>query len=351
MQEIFYRCLKVYCQAALWFYFRQWRVKFLHPVPDGPVLFVANHPNSFLDAVLVACSTHRHLWFLARANVFTKAWARTLLTWLKMSPVYRFRDGFGTLRKNEAIIEKCVKLLVGGNALLIFAEGNHNPHHTLLPLQKGFARIALEAEEKTHFKTQVTIVPVGLYYESHTAFRSRVLVQFGTPISVNRIIESVPVDQRTERLVTETTNGLKPLMLIIPSGGYEERLQHLLQNREIKKDMADQLQADQERLLSVGEKILPNTSKQTYTSGQWVNPLILYYRINHLLPKILINIIIHRLVRDPMFIGSMKFSIGMVAVPVFYFVQTAAVHALTSSWMIAGLYFISLPLSVLAKRY
>ncbi|QLH32344.1 MAG: 1-acyl-sn-glycerol-3-phosphate acyltransferase [Cyclobacteriaceae bacterium] len=82
----------------------------LSAVPDGPVIFVANHQNAFLDAVLIICSSHRNPWALARANVFKK-WANTLLTLIQMMPVYRFRDGFDTLRKNEVIMDQCASLL------------------------------------------------------------------------------------------------------------------------------------------------------------------------------------------------------------------------------------------------
>jgi 1-acyl-sn-glycerol-3-phosphate acyltransferase len=353
MNDFFLRCLKLYCRVALWFYFRQWKIFYHHPVPDGPVLFIANHPNAFLDALLIACSTHRKLWFLGRASVFEKAWARTILSRLRMSPLYRFRDGFGTLRKNEAIIDWCVDLLTQGESLLIFAEGNHNPRHTLLPLQKGFARMALTAEEKNHFQLNVCLVPVGIYYESHTGFRSRVLVQFGKPVSVNQVISDVTAGQRTHQLVKEATEGLKPLILTIPSDAYDERLSYLKANRKIVSDMMDQFQSDRQVVHEYTKTQTKTETNQKQTRpeiSRWLNPVYLYYQINHLIPRLIIKRILKTMVRDPQFIGSLKFAIGMVLVPACYVLQANVCYHFTESWLISGLYFLSLPLSVLTQR-
>ena len=190
MEKIIYHSLKQYCKTALKFYFSKWQVQELVTIPKGPVIFVSNHQNAFLDAVLISCSSSREPWFLTRANVFSSKLVKKILTVLQMSPVYRFRDGFSTLRKNDEVIDNCVELLSNQNSILIFGEGNHNGQWFLRPLQKGFARIAIAAEERNDWKLGLTIVPVGVQYESHTKFRSRVLVTFGNPISVRENFNS-----------------------------------------------------------------------------------------------------------------------------------------------------------------
>lgn len=346
IQRIFYRCLKSYCRAALWFYYRSWQVRELAPVPEGPVIFVANHQNAFLDAVLVACSSKRNPWFLTRANVFEKPLARKILSALKMTPVYRFRDGFGTLRKNEVVIERCSELLAQQEAILIFGEGNHNEQWSLRPLQKGFARIALAAQEKPGTRATVKIVPVGIQYDAHAQFRSRVLVSFGKALPLSELVSGEGDTQKDiERILDNIREQLLPLMLHLDADQYEEQVTYLLNNRTIKKDLVEQLRHDQD-LASAWKKedVAPPSTQSSFSI------LSLYYLINHLPAILLIRTIIRRKIKDPQFIGSIKFAAGMILVPFFYLLQSGLVFIVSGSAVVTGLYFLSLPVSVALRR-
>ncbi len=353
MKDLFYKSLKKYTSAALWFYFKKWQVRFVAPVPDGPVIFVANHQNAFLDAVILGCSTHRDPWFLTRANVFQKDLVKKILNALKMTPVYRFRDGFSTLRKNDEVIDNCVKLLKQKEAILIFGEGNHDEHWRLRPLQKGFARIALKAEEENNWNLNVKIVPVGLQYDDHKKFRSRVLITFGEPISVKNLLPAnLNSLQQIELLVTKISEAIKPLMLHIDQPDYEKKAAYFLENRIVKNDLAEQLASDQQ-IVANTPSLQPETKvfkEHADKSTPWWNPFFVYQFINHLFPWAIIRWVITTKVKDPQFIGSIKFALGMVVVPVFYILQTTLCYSITNSWTISGAYFLSLPLSVLLRR-
>lgn len=348
--DLIYKSLKLFATINLHFYYKKWQVNFVKPIPEGPVLFVANHQNSFLDAVVLACSTKRDPWFLARGGVFEKPWARKVLGWLRMAPVYRFRDGFSTLRKNDETITKCVSLLEKSESILIFGEGNHNDKYYLRSLQKGFARIAAAAEEKNHGTLKVKIVPVGLQYDSLNDFRSRVLVTFGNPITVHDIWDaSKNYQENLDALIQKTEAHLKPLMLHIDPHAYEQKLAYLKARRVIKKDLVEQLKADQQLVAEAPEQHneqAPPTPKNLDV----FNPLYWYERINNFIPRSVIHWVLNNKVSDPQFIGSLKFAIGMVLVPIAYIAQTSLCYAITGSLGIAGLYLISLPFAVWLKR-
>src|SRR6186997_2189494 len=70
MPGLFYRTVKHICTFSLKFYFRKWQVSGLENLPAGPVIFVPNHRNAFLDAVIVACSSEKNPWFMTRAQSF-----------------------------------------------------------------------------------------------------------------------------------------------------------------------------------------------------------------------------------------------------------------------------------------
>lgn len=351
MEKIIYHSLKQYCKTALKFYFSKWQVQELVPIPKGPVIFVSNHQNAFLDAVLISCSSSREPWFLTRANVFSSKLVKKILTVLQMSPVYRFRDGFSTLRKNDEVIDNCVELLSKQNSILIFGEGNHNGQWYLRPLQKGFARIAIAAEERNDWKLGVTIVPVGVQYESHTDFRSRVLVSFGKPISVKENVSSeLSIQENIERLLDKTSEGIKPLILHIDPDHYESRLNFWLSHRQVKKDLVEQLKADQELVKGNSTVDFNQHKKETKKSPAWWNPIRIYGSINHFPPRFILHWILTNKVKDPQFIGSLKYAIGMVLVPLFYFIQTGLCFAISQSWPITLAYFLSLPVSILLRR-
>lgn len=350
IQKIFYQTIKQYNKAALKFYFKRWQIQEVAPVPHGPVIFVSNHQNAFLDAVLITCSTYRNPWFLTRANVFNNKWVKKVLTWLQMSPVYRFRDGFSTLRKNDEVIENCVQILSQQRAILIFGEGNHNDQWYLRPLQKGFARIAIAAEERNDWKLGLKIVPVGIQYESHTDFRSRVLVSFGEPIPVKKHYHNnLSTQENLDRLVQETSEAIKPLMLHIDHHHYESKFKFWRTHRQLKTDLIEQLKADQK---IVDEYPDTNASKikQEDEKQAWWNPIRLYESINHFPSRFIVRWILKNKVKDPQFIGSLKFAIGMILVPLFYLLQTGLCFGISQSWPITLAYFISLPLSVMLRR-
>ena len=350
MQAFFYILLKSYCRMALRFYYRTWQVQHQAPVPDGPLLFVANHPNAFLDGVLVSCSTARNPWFLARGDVFQKAWAKKILGWLKLRPVFRFRDGFHTLRKNDEMIEGCVDLLSRNESILIFAEGDHSEPWSLLPLQKGFAKIALSAMKKN---IAVHIVPVALQYDSLDTAGSRVLVSVGKPISVmdsTSLVTDTKVQM--ELLIDRTYESLKSMMVHIEPTEYEKTVNSFLQNRILKTDLVEQLSADQKMISAFKSLPPPSISKESprSTKQRWFNPVFIYYVLNNALPKAIIHGIIKYKVKDPQFVGSLKFTLGMILVPLCYLIQSGAVLLLSNSLAIAGAYLISLPASLLFAR-
>jgi len=113
----------------------------------GPLLIIANHPNSFLDAVIIGSQYRRRVYFLARGDVFTKKHHRFFLGLLNMIPVYRLREGKEFLNLNEYAFKASKQLLAKGEAVLIFIEGICLNTNTLQPFKKGTTRILQGAQE------------------------------------------------------------------------------------------------------------------------------------------------------------------------------------------------------------
>ena len=140
--------LKIFIRAALWLFCSDINVNNKHLLnTKGSLLIIANHPNSFLDAIIIGTQYNRPVYFLARGDAFTKKHHRFFLRLLNMIPVYRLREGKQYLHLNEFTFQESVRLLCKGEAVLIFIEGVCVNKHELQPFKKGTTRI-LEAAHK-----------------------------------------------------------------------------------------------------------------------------------------------------------------------------------------------------------
>lgn len=178
-----YRLLHVWVNWCCLLFFRKVWVKHAEVVPEsGPVLLVANHPNSFMDAVLIALSTNRPIHFLARGDAFNNRILNRIFRSLYMLPVYRASEGVGNIAKNQETFDAVHAALAQGGVVLIFGEGLCEHNWRLRPQKKGAARIT-ERAWSTQNTAALKVIPVGLTYEHFNGGGKSALVCFGKPIT------------------------------------------------------------------------------------------------------------------------------------------------------------------------
>lgn len=142
------RVLKILIRCALFVFCKKIQIHNKHNLNQkGPLLIIANHPDSFLDAIIIGSYYKRRVHFLARGDAFTKKHHRYLLGLLNMIPVYRLREGKEFLHLNEYAFTATKNLLAKGEAVLIFIEGICLNTNKLQPFKKGTARILQGAQE------------------------------------------------------------------------------------------------------------------------------------------------------------------------------------------------------------
>ncbi len=172
---------------------------------DGAIIFAPNHTNTLMDALVALNIDRRPKVFVARADIFRNRKLAKALTFLKMMPIMRQRDGFNAVKKNQEIIDKSVDVLMDRIPFCIFPEGTHQAKYSLLPISKGIFRIAFQAHEQMP-DVPLYIVPVGLRYGNLFRFRSTIHLQIGKPINVGEFIaENAHLTQQ------EQMNGIKEL--------------------------------------------------------------------------------------------------------------------------------------------
>ncbi len=165
-----------------WFRFRAKGIE--HVPAEGPAIVAPNHKN-FLDPFFIGLALHRHVRFMAKAELFRGplAW---LLNRLGAFPVRRGAADDEALETSRAI-------LAAGGLVVVFPEGTRiadpnalgSPHH-------GAGRLALE--------TGAPIVPAAITGTAHLWLGAlpklkRVQIAFLPPVAVQ------PAEDREE--VTE----------------------------------------------------------------------------------------------------------------------------------------------------
>jgi glycerol-3-phosphate O-acyltransferase/dihydroxyacetone phosphate acyltransferase len=201
---VFYSFVRAVVALALRLFYR---VKVHAPPaePEGPVMFVGNHPNGLIDPALVFILTRRHVTFLAKEPLFRIPVIGWLLRGLGALPVYRKQDNPSQMGKNEGTLEAARGALVAGRAITLFPEGKSHSEPSLAELKTGAARIALGAAKQG---AAVRIVPVGLTYADKHLFRSEVLIEVGTPIEVKDFLPADAAgDVESVRGLTERIAG------------------------------------------------------------------------------------------------------------------------------------------------
>ncbi|MEX0893382.1 MAG: 1-acyl-sn-glycerol-3-phosphate acyltransferase [Gemmatimonadota bacterium] len=183
------------------------------PLPEGPVLVVANHLNALVDPMVLFRVAGRPTRPLAKAPLFEQVLVGGMLRGLGGLPVYRRQDDPALMGRNEDTFRAAIDALLAGDALQIYPEGKSHSEPALEPLRTGAARIALAAEAEADEAGEgaaggaaedaeegagaaggagpggapglgLRVVPVGLTYERKQFFGGRVLAEIGAPFEV-----------------------------------------------------------------------------------------------------------------------------------------------------------------------
>ncbi len=149
------------------------------PVPSGPVMITANHPNSLVDPLLIFRCSERATRPLGRAPLFDRLLLGAVMRALGGIPVHRRQDDPEAMHRNEDTFRAAVGVLLEGGAIQIYPEGRSHSESQLAELRTGAARIALQAEAAAGWRLDLSIVPVGITYSRKESARTGVVVRFG----------------------------------------------------------------------------------------------------------------------------------------------------------------------------
>lgn len=313
IRSLWYYTVHAGVTLILFFYFRKRVIHNKQHVPStGAVLFLPNHQNALLDALLVATATRRRCHFLTRADVFKKPIIRWLLSTVNMVPVYRMRDGWQSLAQNAHTFQYCREVFQRGEALLMFPEGNHGAQRRLRPLSTGFVKILAEAMQWQR-DSNITIVPVGLNFSHAQQYYSDVSIVFGKPISVSAA-DALHTPEAARALRDQVAAALKQLITHIDDvANYELLAQQLHSTQPNYLDPADT--NNRLKQLDAWPKRTPESPAQTYR--MLTLPVVALSTLLNAVPLLLWHNRKQK-ITDVVFTGTLRFAMGATVVPVYY---------------------------------
>lgn len=352
---------------------------------NSHIIITPNHQNALMDALALLCNVDQQVVFMARSDIFRKKFSATILYFLKILPIFRIRDGYSSLKKNQDIFQKTIDVLNAGNGLFIHPEGNHEGKRALRPFKKGFARIAFQTEEANDFKLDIKIIPVGLHYSDYIKARSDLYITFGDPISVSDYYtlyqENTAVAMN--RLKTDLADKIKPLMVNIENGDqydiYDSLRLYYWEKVSVNPKKENRVKAEQQviqevekiekqkpelfnrlakqvisyrNLLSkykISDEVIKKPSGTSMLLLKFIMyllgfPFLVYSLIVNLIPTLIVKYVVGK-IQDPQFKSSVKYVLSLVIFPVFYLIQAIiALLVISQKWI--GLAFLfSLPLA------
>jgi 1-acyl-sn-glycerol-3-phosphate acyltransferase len=387
-----YNILKILIRLGINLYYSEIKVRNKHLLNhDGPMIIIANHPNTLIDAWLIGIISPKPIYYMTKATFFSSKWKMKLLRSLNMIPINRATEAKTQGVDNSSTLEECYNLLSEGKTLVIFPEGNSQMELFLRQLKSGTARIALETELRNKGMLNLKIVPVGLMYTQGEKFRSSILVNCGEGIGVTHHLEEFKENQSSaaRKLTDEFRNLLEGVLVTAQNKEQEALITSLyeaLQSRYLQnatdvesevqlmkkiRDRIEVLSLEKPRKVELIQQLLRNLNWKTemmeikndfldrgLRSGMFIRqiitsfiglvigfPLFLFGLLHNFIPYKLTDLIVPKITPSKEFYAPLAILFGLILYPLNYILFGVLFHKLFHPGMLTLIiYFVSMPI-------
>jgi len=176
------------------------------------------------------------------------------------------------------------------------------------------ARIALGAVEK-YPDLDLHVVPVGLNYSNHMGFRSEVWIDYGNPVSVQKVIkENSGSGERINVLTSQVEAELRTMVLHLEKEGYEESDKAMRRNMRALKPLSGK------ELVEI-EKLKIKSEKPKEKSPQWIFDILSFpLLIIHRPLYFIVDKLAEKLTGRDEFFPSVKYGMCTLFFPIYWIV-------------------------------
>ncbi|RFC53530.1 1-acyl-sn-glycerol-3-phosphate acyltransferase [Brumimicrobium aurantiacum] len=240
-----YRLLKFIIGVGIRLYYKEIKVinrSHLSEGKNGPLIIIANHPNTLMDAWVIGMICKQPIHFMAKATLFDSKLKLRLLRSLKMIPINRKGEGITSGVDNNDSLSECYKVLSAGKTLVIFPEGTSYKEKVLRELKTGTARIALETEKINGGELDLKVVAIGINYSEPEKFRSSILIDVDQPRNVMDHYEMYLTEKKkaVKRLTNQFRERLEKVLVTTETKDEEELLDEIFKVMNTKYIQADE---------------------------------------------------------------------------------------------------------------
>lgn len=170
----------------------------------APTIFVGNHPNTMMDVFHPIAFSSLKVKFLGNAGLFANPLLSRIFRLFYTIKIERPQDSPGKLINNEQAFQESIDHLKAKGNLYVAPEGSSYMNRQLRDVKTGTARIALWAAAQTNWSLDITILPVGISYQSPAQFRKGIVVSAASVLKVSEYeVQYLEDQQETVRQMTE----------------------------------------------------------------------------------------------------------------------------------------------------
>ena len=390
--SFWYAFFRPYFYFSFWLFHRKIVVMGKGNIPqDKPVIFAPNHPNALHDDLAIVYSTPHQVVWLGRADLHKSKFVRSILRFLKIIPVYRIRDGKDNLGQNDATFRTAVKVLHHNKSVAIYPEAENSLFRSMVTHKKAISRVVFLGGELTDFKLDTQIVPTGLYFDQSHNFGRRLLVNYGSPISVkdyyplyrenpHKATQALRNDLETaiRKLVLdyrkpENARGYEAIRAICTTSllhnkGWKDTLSNrFLLARELAGHLENMNETEPEKSKHLIQQSLDfETQLKALGLRHWLvnkaeeKPVKIILHLCYLLltfplfapgflfnaiPWFMVNSVAKRKVKNEIFKGTVTFTLGFLLFPLIYLFQTGIIMPFLPHWYWGFLLLLIFPLA------
>ena len=343
---------------------------------DGALIYGINHSNTLMDALVLLSADNIRKVFIARGDIFKNPTVAKILTFLRILPIFRIRNGVAAVRQNDDSLNKAVDVIHDHVDLYLFPEGTHRTKHSLMRMGKGLFHIAVDANKQFGNQNPVYIIPTAIEYGDYFRYRSTAMINFGEPINVTEFFkntteenEATNINLLKDKLHTE----ISKLFTYIPdnedydaiweivkmknekrAGGLYKKM---LRNRatvekvlKYKEEQPEEAKNLFERVMNFAKRrreekisVMSVAKKHPFLNSLWMFAVLLlalpYYLASAAvnLPVWLTTWIIRSQLKDPAFGNTVSFGVRFVLFPIILIVGTIVMFCnLPWYWALGG---------------